>query len=88
MLFITLIVMVGFAFLLTTRLHGIVGEINSIDDKYKPYVGEIIVISKDTLYILDYSILNENFTLSNGSVINLEYAKNNIINDTIYEITN
>lgn len=50
-------------------------SINSIIEgpKYKNELGNKIIINKDTLRIIDYSILNENFILSNGVTINYLY---------------
>lgn len=35
-------------------------------NNYKSRLGTIVVINKDTLVIIDYSQINESFTLSNG----------------------
>lgn len=50
--------------------------INSIIEspKYKSKLGSKIIINKDTLQIIDYSILNENFVLNNGVTINYLYC--------------
>ena len=34
--------------------------------KYKEHIGEDYILNKDTLTIIDYSIWNDSFTLSNG----------------------
>jgi len=40
--------------------------------KYKDKIGTKIILNKDTLLILDYSLLNENFKLSNGQTVSFE----------------
>jgi len=44
-------------------------------DKVKKYIGSKVVIDKDTLTILDYSMLNSNYTLSNGKEVSFELAE-------------
>jgi hypothetical protein len=43
--------------------------------KYKERVGTKIVLNKDTLLIVDYSMLNDNFKLSNGQEVSIELVK-------------
>jgi hypothetical protein len=45
-------------------------EINKIENS----VGQKIVLQKDTLLIIDYSILNSNYTLEDGRQINFSLA--------------
>lgn len=47
-------------------------ELNSTDAKYKKAIGEKFVLDKDTLLIIDYSILSSNFTLANGKTVSSE----------------
>ena len=42
----------------------------NMDDKYKTKIGEIFILEKDTLTIIDYSLFNKTFTLSNGKEVN------------------
>lgn len=41
-------------------------------------IGKAIVINKDTLEIIDYSLLNNTFILSNGSNVNTKYVLNKL----------
>lgn len=54
------VIMLG---LLIVSLQGPSGDV------YKKALGEEIVIKHDTLVIVDFSIINNSFTLSNGVVI-------------------
>lgn len=38
--------------------------------KYEVKVGQNFILEKDTLVIIDYSLIMENFTLSNGKAVN------------------
>lgn len=59
-----------FFILIVTGLISItVNESKSIRDKYKEQIGKRFILNKDTLLIIDYSLLNHNFTLSNGTKI-------------------
>jgi hypothetical protein len=44
-------------------------NINNEIKKYKSKLGEKYIIGNDTLIILDYSMFDENFTLSNGNKV-------------------
>jgi hypothetical protein len=59
-------------YLLTTSFTN---SYNKEAAKYKERVGTKIVLNKDTLLILDYSMLNDNFKLSNGQEISIELVK-------------
>lgn len=51
---------------------------NSKTEKAK-LLGEMIVIGKDTLIIVDYSILKSSYILSNGKEIDSDYAKKMLV---------
>ena len=57
---------VALAYLLNSLTNDIIGKVTQEENKYKAHIGEQYVIDKDTLTIVDYSIWEENFTLSNG----------------------
>ena len=59
--------------LLTT---SITSEIDKVKNKYKVKIGQNIIIEKDTLTIIDYSAIMENFTLSNGKKVNASIVFN------------
>lgn len=44
-------------------------------EKVKKHIGSKVVIDKDTLTILDYSMLNSNYMLSNGKEVSFELAE-------------
>ena len=54
-----------------------VGEITSIDNKAKAKIGQQIILNKDTLIIIDYSLWNNTYTLENGIVISKEFLNLN-----------
>jgi len=60
---------VGSIYYMTTLLTE---QIDRETKVYKDKVGEKIVLNKDTLTIIDYSMLNSNFTLENGTEISKE----------------
>jgi hypothetical protein len=51
-------------------------QVGNLENKYKAEVGRTVVLGKDTLTIVDYSILMENFTLSNGQKVSYSFVKN------------
>jgi hypothetical protein len=64
--FALLIVMVvAWSFLMDKASNSIGGEI----DKMKENVGQKVIIKNDTLMIIDYSLLNDNYTLEDGRTI-------------------
>lgn len=50
--------------------------INKYKVEYTKHMGERVIIGKDTLSITDYSMIEENFTLSNGRKISKSYLEN------------
>jgi len=65
--------------LFTISLRRCTSIITEADEQYKEYVGEKIVLENDTLTIIDYSIWRENVTLSNGTTVNIDFAKKNLV---------
>lgn len=50
-------------------ISSLTTEVDKIQSKYKEQIGKKFVLDKDTLTIVDYSSIMENFTLSNGKVV-------------------
>ena len=46
--------------------NNITQSVNKAEEEYKAYIGTKYVIDKDTLIVIDYSMWEDNFTLSNG----------------------
>lgn len=46
-------------------------------DMYEEHVGSNIYLNGDTLIIVDYSVFNETFTLSNGSKVSFSFVTKN-----------
>jgi len=53
----------------------IFSKIEEQETEMKSHVGEEIIIQNDTLIILSYSLLNEEYSLSNGATISAELIK-------------
>ena len=60
-------------------LIAIDNDIDKKKDEYKKFVGERVVVDKDTLVITDYSLILGKFYLSNGTEISKEYAEKKIV---------
>ena len=59
----------------TYSLKKLETKLDGVEGKYKKHIGESFVLSGDTLVIIDYSMFNETFTLSNGQKISSELVK-------------
>ncbi len=70
-------VFLGSIFLLANSIANNAEEkIKKFEEKY---MGKKILIDKDTLMIIDYSLLNSTYRLSNGKDYNNTLVENNII---------
>jgi hypothetical protein len=72
---------VGFLFVIAVALFVFSASqfgiaFNKEEKYYKSRIGSKVAINNDTLTITDYSILNNNFTLCNGTKLSIEYFKN------------
>ena len=56
---------VSISIMINSIKHGVADE----SEKYETYIGENCIIGSDTLMVVDYSIVLETFTLSNGATI-------------------
>lgn len=62
-------------------ITGVMGVINYVkaDKAMKFFVGEKVVLSGDTLTIIDYSLFKETFKLEDGKEIHYSIIKKNIV---------
>ena len=65
LIFLTIIITI----LIVGIANNISNEINKEKGKYEQYIGDKFIIDNDTLLIIDYSMINETFTLSNGKKV-------------------
>ena len=68
-LLILLILLLGSLFFMSYHWSKSIAQESA---KYKKYLGQKYIISKDTLILVNYSIWRETFTLSNGTKIAYE----------------
>jgi len=61
---------IAVVYLLNSAGTDITKRLNTKENKYKKHIGEKYMMDKDTLAIVDYSIWEENFTLSDGRKVN------------------
>jgi len=54
--------------------NWVIGQIENDNNTIKNNVGMRIVVDKDTSLIVDYSMLHETYTLSNGKEISIDLA--------------
>lgn len=65
-----LVCLVLFVSVLSYLGNDVADKVIKEEDKYKKHIGLKHVIDKDTLTIVDYSIWDETFTLSDGRKVN------------------
>ena len=71
---LTLIALI-LAVVLIKILHTISVNVGKEVEKYENIIGVEVIFKKDTLTVVDYSILNEHFVLSNGHKIHFNMLK-------------
>jgi hypothetical protein len=69
-----LIVMIAVC-IIAVRACTMTGEAIDNEAEYKDYVGDELVIKKDTLIIVDYSTIDKNFTLDNGRKVSFKFVQ-------------
>ena len=68
LIIVSIIVIIALSIQLSINTSKLDTEINKVKEK----VGKRIVIQKDTLMIIDYSILNNNYTLEDGRKVSFD----------------
>lgn len=58
-------------------IHG-VNILNQKENEIKLNVGKTIVLKKDTLTIINYSMFNDSYSLSDGKEYNIDFIKTKI----------
>jgi len=57
---------------LTYLIKSFEYQINNEKTKFEVNIGKSVIIENDTLSIMDYSMLESNYTLSNGKKVSFE----------------
>ena len=60
----------GYALLITVASNLVSNEVEKTQNSYEKHIGETYVLEGDTLKVIDYSVINGTYTLSNGVEIN------------------
>lgn len=79
---ITLIILGGIIFCTTMAVQVLNTTAEKLDEETTHIIHEVgkkVLIDKDTLIIMDYSILNQNYTLSNGVKISFEFEEKAVL---------
>lgn len=58
-------------------LRSIGGKIGDADTKMKEQVNKSVLVDGDTLKVVNYSIVSNSYTLSNGLEVDLQYIEQN-----------
>lgn len=61
------------AALMVWLISKFASSIENESQQYKNKIGNKIILEKDTLTIIDYSLFNQTFTLSNGKTVNKSF---------------
>jgi ATP-dependent Zn protease len=59
-----------FIILLVIIISTIYHKLSAVENNYKSHLGQTFIFNKDTAKIVDYSMWNSTFTLSNGKTVN------------------
>ena len=70
MIFSTIVLLAVLFALLFILISSMNNLIEDEEKKYKTRIGQEFIFGKDTLKIIDYSLLLESFTMSNGVKVN------------------
>jgi|TARA_R110000737_G_scaffold240714_1_gene252288 hypothetical protein len=65
-----------FIHILSSGFSEVVGGMDKRDKEMKSHVGETVIIDKDTLTIIDYSFMDNNYTLGNGLKVSEAFLQN------------
>jgi uncharacterized membrane protein len=72
----TALIIIVLAAIVVNRLFS---EGKAMDNQVKSFVGKKVVIEKDTMTVINYSILKSTYTLSNGVEYDMDFVKSKII---------
>lgn len=78
MFIITFLIILGyFVFwgVVAVKVIDVAGEFNSKTESLKELVGESVIIKDDTLLIIDYSSINNTFTLDDNRTVDVNLVK-------------
>jgi hypothetical protein len=71
---IILFILFVIVFVFTTEKIG--DSFKESRQNMEQFLGETVIIQKDTLIITDYSMIERNYNLSNGATISYEFVEN------------
>ena len=71
-MFILIVITVSYISKSCNKISEVITE---ADNNYKKEIGNKYIFEKDTVTIVDYSLFNESYSLSNGQKINFNLVK-------------
>jgi hypothetical protein len=71
-----IIVVYGLTKMVTAPLEGLAKNYIEQEDLMESHVGDTIIMRKDTLIVVDFSTINDTYTLDNGMTINRKIIEN------------
>ena len=69
------LITIGMVILLAVCWTLLMNNLNSEVDKIKVKIGSKLILEKDTVMIIDYSLLKNSYTLSNGKEISFDLVE-------------
>lgn len=71
-----IIVVYGLTKMITAPLEGFVKNYTEIEKLMESHVGDTIIMKKDTLIVIDFSVTNDSYKLDNGLTVNRKIVEN------------
>ena len=62
--------------MITAPLEGFVKNYIEIEKLMESHVGDTIIMKKDTLIVIDFSVTNDSYKLDNGLTVNRKIVEN------------
>ena len=70
-------ILIGLIIIFTVLVDGIISDFNTEQSKMTEYVGNIYILQKDTLIVIDYNAISGIYILDDGTdKIKLKYKPN------------
>lgn len=76
---IMVVLIVLFYYLIFHMIFSVVDKVDATIDANKELVGESVVINKDTLMIINYDVIHNEYDLKGGETISVELANKLLI---------
>jgi hypothetical protein len=78
---LSVLLIIGIIVILLLMIKRCTNNLEEIENKHKELIGEKIIISKDTVLLIDYNFFKNSLYTEDNRIVSLEFAQKNLLKE-------